>query len=95
MSKLLNLLNKNHYELRTKINTLESENEMLKEIVKDELYKEFINKLGEPTEMKRLREENRRLRKRNKILRAKIVTGPDEPIAITQLIKSTQRKEKK
>lgn len=75
MSKLWNLLSKDHHELRVKVNTLELENDVLKGTIKDELYKEFMNKLGEPAEMKRLREENRRLRKRVKNLRSELKNG--------------------
>ena len=47
-------------KMRRKINTLETENEVLKNTIKDELYKEFMKKLGEPDENKRLREENKK-----------------------------------
>ena len=50
-----------------KINTLENENETLKNTIKDELYKTFMDKLGEPLEMKRLRDENKTLRKKIKL----------------------------
>ena len=52
-----------------KINSLENENETLKEVIKSELYKLFMNKLGENIELDRLKSENKRLRKNNKILR--------------------------
>ena len=51
-----------------KINTLENENETLKNTIKDELYKEFMKKLGEPLEIARLRKENKKLRKQKKEL---------------------------
>ena len=51
-----------------KINTLENENETLKNTIKDELYKEFMKKLGEPLEITRLRKENKKLRKQKKEL---------------------------
>ena len=50
-------------EQRKKINTLENENETLKNTIKDELYKEFMKRLGEPLEVSRLKRENKRLRK--------------------------------
>ena len=50
-----------------KINTLENENETLKNTIKNELYKTFIDKLGEPLEVKRLHDENKKLRKKIKI----------------------------
>lgn len=54
------------WKMRKKINSLESENEILKEAIKDELYKKFMDKLGEPDTIKRLTEENKRLRLQNK-----------------------------
>ena len=58
-----------------KINTLENENETLKNTIKDELYKEFMKKLGEPLEITRLRKENKKLRKQKKELQKKISEG--------------------
>ena len=62
-------------KMRRRINTLESENEVLKNTIKDELYKEFIQKLGEPEEIKRLREENKRLRLKIKDYKEEILNG--------------------
>lgn len=53
-------------EQRKKINTLENENETLRNTIKDELYKEFMKRLGEPLEVSRLKRENKRLRKQKK-----------------------------
>ena len=50
-----------------KINTLENENETLKNAIKEDLYKTFMNKLGEPLEINQLRKENQMLRKKVKI----------------------------
>ena len=58
-----------------KINTLENENETLKNTIKDELYKEFMEKLGEPLEITRLRKENKKLRKQKKELQEIIREG--------------------
>ena len=58
-----------------KINTLENENETLKNTIKDELYKEFMKKLGEPLEKARLRKENKKLRKQKKELQEIIREG--------------------
>ena len=67
MNIIKNILSLNKIEkLNTKINTLENENVMLKNTIKDELYKIFMDKLGEPLEIKRLHEENKKLRKRIK-----------------------------
>ena len=56
-------------KLRKKINTLETENEMLKNIIKDELYKAFMKKLNDSESDKRYKEDNIRLRKQIKILK--------------------------
>lgn len=55
-------------EQRKKINTLQNENETLKNTIKDELYKEFMSRLGEPLEISRLRKENKKLRKQKREL---------------------------
>lgn len=60
---------------RVKINTLENEVCTLKGIIKDNLYKEFMAKLGEPLEIQRLKKENKRLRKQNKMLKDIIKGG--------------------
>ena len=44
-------------KLRKRINTLEGENEVLKNAIKDELYKIFMKKLAEPEESKRYKED--------------------------------------
>lgn len=64
----LNLLKKVLVQNR-KINTLENENETLKNTIKDELYKEFMKKLGEPLEISRIKKENKKLRKQVKELK--------------------------
>ena len=56
-------------KLRKRINTLECENEVLKNAIKDELYKIFMKKLAEPEEAKRYKEDNIRLRKQIKVLK--------------------------
>lgn len=56
-------------KLRKRINSLETENEMLKNTIKDELYKIFMKKLAEPEETKRYKEDNIRLRKQIKVLK--------------------------
>ena len=64
-------------KMRKRINTLETENEMLKSTIKDELYKEFMKKLSEPEENKRYKEDNIRLRKQIKVLKQIIKEGKD------------------
>ena len=56
-------------KLRKRINTLELENEMLKNIIKNELYKTFMEKLNDSEADKRYKEENIRLRKQIKVLK--------------------------
>ena len=56
-------------KMRKRINTLEGENEVLKNAIKDELYKIFMKKLAEPEEAKRYKEDNIRLRKQIKVLK--------------------------
>ena len=62
-------------EQRKKINTLENENETLRNTIKDEQYKEFMKRLGEPLEVSRLKRENKRLRKQKKELQEIIREG--------------------
>ena len=54
----------NNAELNRRINTLENENDMLREIIKDELYKDFIEKLGEPDVVAKLKADNKKLRQK-------------------------------
>ena len=56
-------------KLRKKINTLECENETLKNIIKNELYKAFMKKLNDSEADKRYKEDNIRLRKQIKVLK--------------------------
>ena len=51
------------------INTLKLEVETLKNSIKEELYKEFMKKLGEPADNERLHKENKRLRQQIKSLK--------------------------
>lgn len=51
-----------YFKLRKAYNTLQLQYDVLENTVKDELYKEFMKKLGEPIEMERLRNDNKRLR---------------------------------
>ena len=57
------------------INTLKLEVETLKNSIKEELYKEFMKKLGEPMEAERLRKENKMLRQKIKVLKEMIKEG--------------------
>lgn len=64
-------------KMRKRINSLETENEMLKSTIKDELYKEFMKKLSEPEQNRRYKEDNIRLRKQIKVLKQIIKEGKD------------------
>ena len=59
-----------YMKLLKKYNTLETEYEVLKEEVKDDCFKRILKAIGEPEENIRLREENARLRKKIKELKA-------------------------
>lgn len=48
--------------MQQRINTLEGEVEVLQDTIKDELYKTFMEKLKEPTELARYKRENQNLR---------------------------------
>lgn len=63
------------WRMRKRINTLENQVSTLENVIKDELYKEFMKKLGEPDEVKRLREENKRLRQKIKSYKEDINNG--------------------
>jgi len=56
-------------KLKKRLNTLEVQNEMLKSVIQDELYKIFMAKLGESLEIERLRNDNKSLRKKIKTLK--------------------------
>ena len=56
-------------KMKKRINTLECENEVLKNAIKDELYKIFMKKLAEPEEIKKYKEDNIKLRKQIKVLK--------------------------
>lgn len=64
-----------YMKLLKKYNSVQGELEVLKETVKDELYKKWMDKLGEPLEMERLRKENKDLRKKIKVLKEIIKEG--------------------
>ena len=68
-------LTKKVIEQRKKINTLENENETLRNTIKDELYKEFMKRIGETLELSRLKREKKRLRKQKKELQEIIREG--------------------
>lgn len=64
-----------YMKLLKKYNSVQGELEVLKATIKDELYKKWMDKLGEPLEMERLRKENKDLRKKIKVLKEIIKEG--------------------
>lgn len=58
-------------KLQHQINTLENENETLKNIIKEELYREFMEYTDIKEENDRLKETNKKLRKKIKSYQAK------------------------
>lgn len=64
-----------YLKLRKKYNTLELEYKTLKESVKTDLYKNLLHRLDEPEEVKRLRDANKHLRKKVKLLKEIIREG--------------------
>lgn len=59
-------------KLRTKINTLESENEKLKKIIKEDLLKEFLNFTQNKENENVYKEENKMLRAKIKDLKQQL-----------------------
>lgn len=68
--KLKDIFSLSKIQLIHKINSLEVEKDALEETIKDELFKIFMEKLQEPSEITRLRKENKNLRAKNKTLKA-------------------------
>ena len=54
---------------KREINTLRNEVSSLKKIIKDDLYKGFLNQLSEKEKINSLEQTNKRLRKNNKDLK--------------------------
>ncbi len=57
-------------QLIAKINSLELAKEELEEVIKDELYLTFMEKLKEPQELARYKSENKNLRAKVKTLKS-------------------------
>lgn len=58
-----------YIKLKKKYNALEIEYEVLKEYVKNKCFNEILNKIGEPLTIQSLKEENKKLRLKNKELK--------------------------
>ncbi len=56
-------------KMQKQINSLENQVSTLESVIKDELYKEFMKKLGEPLTVERYKKENKKLRQQVKSLK--------------------------
>lgn len=56
-------------KLRMKVNTLENKNALLEWCIKESLYYLFMNNIDNEEEIKRLKEENKKLRHKTKELK--------------------------
>ena len=63
-------------KMQRKINSLENQIETLENIIKNELYEEFIKKINEIEEIEKIKKENKRLRIKIKDLK-EIIKGED------------------
>lgn len=68
--KIKDIFSFSKIQLIHKINSLEVEKDALEDTIKDELFKTFMEKLQEPSEISRLRKENKNLRAKNKTLKS-------------------------
>ncbi len=59
-------------ELRKRVNTLENELTALKNVIKENLFSELMVRLNEPEEIKALKEENKKLRIKNRYLKKRL-----------------------
>lgn len=73
--KLIDKIVDSKFKKRCRINTLQNEIEVLQDVIKNELYKEFIGKIKDYDELTTLREENKKLRKKIKLLKEVIKEG--------------------
>ena len=60
IKRAIDLFRLDKFQLIKKINTLELENSVLEQTIKDELYKIFMDKLREPQELDRVKKENKK-----------------------------------
>lgn len=68
--KIKDIFSFSKIQLIHKINSLEVEKGSLEDTIKDELFKTFMEKLQEPSEISRLKKENKNLRAKNKTLKS-------------------------
>lgn len=57
IKRAIDLFRLDKFQLIKKINTLELENSVLEQTIKDELYKIFMDKLREPQELDRVKKK--------------------------------------
>lgn len=62
-------------KLQRQLNSVTIERDMLKEVIKDELYKAFMDKLEEPLAYDKYKKDNKRLRQQVKTLKEIIKNG--------------------
>lgn len=62
-------------KLQRQLNAVTIERDMLKEVIKDELYKAFMDKLEEPLAYDKYKKDNKRLRQQVKTLKEIIKNG--------------------
>lgn len=67
-----------YHKLQKECNTLKLKYETLEENVKSEIFKKVMKKVDESTEVKRLKEENLKLRNENKRLKEELRNGNNE-----------------
>lgn len=77
IKRAIDLFRLDKFQLIKKINTLELENSVLEQTIKDELYKIFMDKLREPQELDRVKKENKNLRSKVKTLKALLKGATD------------------
>lgn len=70
LKKFVDLFKLSKIQLIHKVNTLELEKSVLEDVIKDELYKTFMDKLQEPQELNRLKKELKNSRAKVKTLKA-------------------------
>lgn len=62
-------------QLQIRLNSAKLKSEKLEDVIKDELYRTFMDKLQESTELARLKKENKNLRAKVKTLKALLKEG--------------------
>lgn len=78
--KKIDVFKSSKIQLIILINTLENRIDELENSIKDRLYESFMEKLSEPDEIKRLKEENKKLRLKNRELKSILKDSLDEEV---------------